>query len=681
MTDSADSAATGCHDDWSALHWEGAYEDYMGILEADPRVARNAFQRLHDMLQSHGTAAREVGGRTVTTYGLFDDPLGSGADAVYGLEEPLGRLADLIRAAAIGLGPQRRVWLLHGPVGSSKSTIARLLKRGLEDYSHRPEGALYSFSWLGEDGEITPCPMNEDPLMLLSEARRNTLLDSLQVTGPAPYRLQVAGELCPLCRWMRSHSLKASGGDEARMLESVRVRRVVLSEKDRIGIGTFQPKDEKNQDSTELTGDLNFRKLAEFGADSDPRAFNFDGEFNIANRGLLEFVEVLKLDVAFLYDLLGASQEHTIKPRKFPQTDIDEVILGHTNEPEFKRLQGNEMMEAFRDRTLKIDVPYNLRVTEEARIYRRAFRDARAAGRHLAPHAVDVASLWVVLTRLEDPQHGGLTRLQKLRLYDGDSVSGFTQEAAMELREEAPREGMDGISPRYVQDRLAMAFVSGRDAGCVGVQDVLDQLAEGLDHHSLLASEEDNKSYRELLSTAREEYEDLLLADIRRALASDTDDLTGLCANYLEHARASTLGDQVKDPVTGDAARHDESFLRSVETKIEIPESRKNDFRQEIMNYIGALALEGRTFDFRSNDRLHRALELKLFEDRRDSLQLTSLTSGVVDPEAESRLEDVRGRLVRRFGYCEVCARTGLEHAASLLARPESVDEDPVEED
>src|SRR5438445_2039602 len=109
----------------------------------------------------------------------------------------------------------------------------------------------------------------------------------------------------------------------------IRVRRLVLSEKDRVGIGTFQPKDEKNQDSTELTGDINYRKIAEYGTDSDPRAFNLDGELNIANRGRVEFIEVLKLDVALLYDLLGASEEHKNKPKKIAQTDIDEVTLGH----------------------------------------------------------------------------------------------------------------------------------------------------------------------------------------------------------------------------------------------------------------------------------------------------------------------------------------------------------------
>ena len=170
-------------------------------------------------------------------------------------------------------------------------------------------------------------------------------------------------------------------------MEHVKVQRLILSEKDRVGIGTFQPKDEKNQDSTELTGDINYRKIAEYGSDSDPRAFNFDGEFNIANRGIVEFIEVLKLDVAFLYDLLGASQEHKIKPKKFPQTDIDEVIIGHTNEPEFKKLQNNEFMEALRDRTVKIDVPYITKLKEEIKIYEKDFNAEQDQGQaHRSAH-------------------------------------------------------------------------------------------------------------------------------------------------------------------------------------------------------------------------------------------------------------------------------------------------------
>src|SRR5438876_9048644 len=161
--------------------------------------------------------------------------------------------------------------------------------------------------------------------------------------------------------------------DLSRTVDDFRVRRLILSQHDRVVMCTIQPKDEKNQDSTELTGDINYRKIAEFGSDSDPRAFNFDGEFCIANRGIIEFIEILKLDVAFLYDLLGATQEHKIKPKKFAQTDIDEVILGHTNEPEYRKLQSNEFMEALRDRTVKIDIPYITKLAEEVRIYRKDY--------------------------------------------------------------------------------------------------------------------------------------------------------------------------------------------------------------------------------------------------------------------------------------------------------------------
>jgi len=182
-------------------------------------------------------------------------------------------------------------------------------------------------------------------------------------------------------------------GDWQTVIGHIRVHRLILSEKDRIGIGTFQPKDEKNQDSTELTGDINYRKIAEYGSDSDPRAFNFDGEFNIANRGIIEFVEILKLDVAFLYDLLGATQEHKIKPKKFPQTDIDEVILGHTNEPEYKKLQSNEFMEALRDRTVKIDIPYISRLAEEVKIYERDYNAHKIRGKHIAPHTLEMAAM------------------------------------------------------------------------------------------------------------------------------------------------------------------------------------------------------------------------------------------------------------------------------------------------
>jgi serine protein kinase len=210
-----------------------------------------------------------------------------------------------------------------------------------------------------------------------------------------PTPIFVEGDSTRRAGWIFRELMAHYEGDWSR--RSVRARAgqaLVLSEKDRIGIGTFQPKDEKNQDSTELTGDINYRKIAEYGSDSDPRAFNFDGEFNIANRGIIEFVEILKLDVAFLYDLLGATQEHKIKPKKFAQTDIDEVIIGHTNEAEYKKLLNNEFMEALRDRTVKIDIPYITRVSEEVKIYKKDYSQQKIRGKHIAPHTLETAALW-----------------------------------------------------------------------------------------------------------------------------------------------------------------------------------------------------------------------------------------------------------------------------------------------
>ncbi|MFQ5506469.1 MAG: PrkA family serine protein kinase, partial [Planctomycetota bacterium] len=559
-----------------------------------------------------------------------------------------------------------RVLLLHGPVGSSKSTIVRLLKKGLEAYSHVPEGSLYAFDWV-VDGQIISTMMNEEPLLLVPPESRETILEHLNEKVRASYRLKLDFELSPISRYYYERFMREYKGDWEKVMGHVRVRRLLISEKDRVGVGTFQPKDEKNQDSTELTGDINYRKIAELGTDSDPRAFNFDGEFCIANRGLIEFIEVLKLDVAFLYDLLSASQEHKIKPKKFAQTDIDEVIIGHTNEPEYRRLQNNELMEAFRDRTIKIDIPYNLRLQDEIQIYEKDFNARRVPGKHIAPHTIETAAMWAVMTRLETPKKASLTLMQKLKLYNGKTLPGFTQDNIREIRLEAPREGMDGISPRYIQDKISNALVGEQPS--INPFMVMNELETGLDHHSLISSEEDKKNYRELLNTVREEYEDIVKNEVQRAISADEEAIARLCGNYIDNVKAYTQKEKVKNPYTGRNEEPDERLMRAIEEKINIPESRKDDFRREIMNYIGALAIEGKTFDYRMNERLHKALELKLFEDQKDSIKLTSLVSTVVDKDTQEKIEVVKSRLIRDFGYDEISATDVLNYVASIFAR------------
>ena len=656
------------------LNWSGSFQDYVDTVSRNPEVSRSAFERVYDMILSYGTEEYIDSKKKIVHYKFFDDPFDNGQDAIYGLDIPLMRLVNVFKSAAQRYGTEKRVILLHGPVGSAKSTIARLLKKGLEHYSRTSQGALYTFEWVDKDPEtgeelIEACPMHEEPLRLIPAEARGPLLESINQDLPPERQVTVQGELDPFCRHKFEELEKRYNGDWSRVLEHVRVRRLALSEKDRVGIGTFQPKDEKNQDSTELTGDINYRKIAEFGSESDPRAFNFDGEFNIANRGLIEFVEVLKLDVAFLYDLLGASQEHKIKPKKFAQTDIDEVILGHTNEPEYRKLQKNEYMEALRDRTVKIDVPYITKLSEEIKIYLKDFNSAKIRGKHIAPHTIEMAAMWSILTRLEEPNKAELSLLQKLKLYDGKTLPGYTDDNVRELRKEAQREGLDGISPRYVQDKISNSLVAETGRNSINPFMVLNELESGLRHHSLIDDEEKRARYRQLLGVVREEYENIVKNEVQRAIAADEESISRLCSNYVDNVKAYTQKEKVRNSYTGRDEEPDERLMRSIEEKIEIPESRKDDFRREIMNYIGALALDGKSFNYRMNSRLQRALELKLFEDQKDTIKLTTLVSNVVDKDTQEKIDIVKSRLVKNYGYDEESATDVLNFVASIFAR------------
>jgi len=666
-------------------HWEGTFWEYLDIVTENPSVARNAFQRVYDMILTYGHEPYTQFKQELIRYGFFGDPIDHGSDAIFGLERPLMQLVDFFKSASQGYGTEKRILLLHGPVGSSKSTMARLLKKGLESYSRADAGKCYTFSWkfpkkAGAEGEeeILPCPMHEEPLLLIPPEARKDVLEVINEKLPDGRKIKLYGEVCPFCRKIMGDLMDLYDGDWKKVMEHVVVKRLILSEKDRRGIGTFQPKDEKNQDSTELTGDINYRKIAEYGSDSDPRAFNFDGELNIANRGIVEFIEVLKLDVAFLYDLLGASQEHLIKPKKFAQTYIDEVILGHTNEPEYKKLQGNEMMEAFRDRTIKIDVPYNIKLEDEIKIYLKDFGPERIKGIHIAPHTIEVAAMWAVLTRLADPKKAGITKLQKLKLYNGKSIPGFTEDSIKELKEEAPREGMQGISPRYIQDKISNALVSHQAVMDKAINPfmVMNELEGGLSHHSLITDEELKKEYKEMLATVREEYEDILKGEVQRAISADEDAIKRLAANYIENVRAYTQHERVRNRYTGKDESPDDRLMRSIEEKIDIPESRKDDFRQEIMNYIGALSLDGKKFEYHTNARLLKALELKLFEDQRDTIKLKNLVSSVVDDETQQKIDVVKQRLIKYFGYNDTSATDVLNYVASIFARGDSKQDD-----
>jgi serine protein kinase len=248
-------------------------------------------------------------------------------------------------------------------------------------------------------------------------------------------------------------------------------------------------------------------------------------------------------------------------------------------------------------------------------------------------------------------------------------MPGFTEDSVMELQQETKQEGMLGISPRYIQDKLSNVLVSNQEVTCVNPFMLMRELESGLRHHSLITSDDQRKQFRELLSVVRGEYDEIVKNEVQRAITADEAAIKRLCANYIDNIKAYTQKQKVRNHYTGQDESPDERLMRSIEEKIEIPESRKDDFRREIMNYIGALALDGKTFSWDSNDRLRHALEMKLFEDQKDSIKFTSLVSNVLDTETQEKIDVVKSRLIKNLGYCDVCASDVLNYVASIFAR------------
>lgn len=675
-------------EDFKKLNEEITFNEYLEKVKENPALIRNSHQRMFDMISSYGRVEPQKGNKT-PHHKFFDDVINPikekhGQDAIFGIDRSLNDIVNFFENAAKGLGAQKRILLLHGPVGSAKSSIARLLKKGIEQYSKTDEGMMFTYDWVSEKeddilgGEkVFPSPMNEDPLKLLSETVRKEFLNSidkekLEATG---YKnLTVRGNLNPACRFILKKYLERYEGDLEQVIKKhIRVKRLVLSEEDRIGIGTFQPKDEKNQDSTELTGDVNYRKIAEYGSDSDPRAFNFDGEFNVANRGIVEFVEMLKLDVAFLYDLLTASQEQCVKPKKFAQTDIDEVILGHTNEPEFRKLQGNEFMEALRDRTIKIDIPYITSLDDEIRVYKKDFTEEKV-GLHIAPHTIEIASHFSIMSRLNEPTEADLDLEKKLRLYNNKKIEGYTVDSVAEMKKNATREGLQGISPRYVQDKISSAIIKGSKRGFIHPLAILKELEDGLKNHTLISNEDDKNRYQDILEQCRSILSNKLKKDVMKAVALDDATMKAMFDKYIGNVKAYVSKEKIVNDFSRQLEEPDEKLMRSIEERIDVPESRVDDFRREVMNYVAALSLEGKKFTYESYDKIHRALELKLFEDKKDHIKLNTLTTDI-DKSTQEKIDVIKSNLIKNQGYNDASATLTLNYVSSLISKGESLED------
>ena len=669
------------------LNEEMSFEQYLEKVRSNPKLARNSFQYVYDMIMSKGTSTFERYRKTYTRYHFFND----NEIPIFGLEETLQDLVDFIHGAAGNYGTERRVLLLHGPVGSSKSTICRRLKRGLEHYSRSDAGAWYTFKWVNLPTEADDnglavfteamdiSPLNENPLKLMPKNMRDEFLKEINSAHHEMstdedreniYRLICDGDLNPRCKLFMKLLLDRYKGDWLKVVsEHIVVIRRVHSEIDRCGIGTFQPKDEKNQDSTELTGDINFRHIGNYGSDSDPRAFNFDGEFEIANRGVCEFIEMLKLANEFLYDLLGVAQEHQIKPKKFSQIVVDELIIAHTNNPEYEKLKNNQFMEALRDRTVKVDVPYLTRWTDEIKVLEQDYGPGKIK-QHIMPHTLEIAALFAVLTRLQDDPDGKLDLRDKAKLYDGRSLPGWTEDSVKELRDRYVDEGLtSGVSARFTQSGISNCLA--RHKKYVNVFHVMSELKESLGVSSLITKVEDKKRYEFCAELAIKELDEILKNEVQRALVADEKAMERLCNKYLDNVIAYVNKERMIHPITNQPMEPDERLMRSIEEKADIPEQGCDDVRRSVAAFMGTQSRRGKEFKWDSNEELKRAIEAKVFEDIKDTIKLSTLTkeAAELDPDLQEKIDAIKTRLVKQYGYNLQSATDVLDYVSSIFAR------------
>jgi serine protein kinase len=615
------------------LKWEGTFSDYLAILKERPEVAQTAHSRVYNMIKSAGVT-EEDGQKRYQFFG----------NEIFGLETSLERLVEeYFHPAAKRLDVRKRILLLMGPVSGGKSTLVTLLKRGFEKYSRTDEGAVFS---------IKGCPMHEDPLHLIPQELRKDFFEE--------YGIHIEGSLSPL-NAMRLE--KEYGG----RIEDVRVERIFFSEDKRVGIGTYTPSDPKSQDIADLTGSIDFSTIAEFGSESDPRAYRFDGELNKANRGMMEFQEMLKLDEKFLWLLLSLTQEGNFKAGRFALISADELIIAHTNETEYHSFISNKKNEALHSRIIVMPIPYNLKVSEEEHIYEKMIRESDMTHVHIAPQALRTAAIFSILTRLETPKKQGIDIVKKMRLYDGENVEGFNQLDVEELKKEFPTEGMHGIDPRYVINRISSAIIR-KEVPSINALDVLRSLKDGLDQHASI-SQEDREKYLNYISIARKEYDEIAKKEIQKAFVySYEESAITLMDNYLDNVEAFCNKNKMRDSLTGEEMQPDEKLMRSIEEQIGISENAKKAFREEILIRLSAYARKGTRFDYNSHERLREAIQKKLFADLKDVVKITT-SSKTPDESQLKKVNEVVARLIDEHGYNSISANELLRYVGSLLNR------------
>jgi serine protein kinase len=632
--------------------WEGSVLDYLYKVKEDVEITNFAPGRIYNMIMSHGNdnvdeSLKLRGYDDLVQYKFFDN-------TIFGTLEPLHDIMRFLKAAARRTETGKRILILVGPVSSGKSTIAALLKRGLEQYDVTKCA-------------LKGCPMHEEPLHAIPLADREYWEEKLGV--------KIEGTLCPVCQKRLDDDFTEDG---VAHWDKLLVETIHFSEQRRLGIGTFQPSDPKSQDVTELIGRVNMSKVARHG-ETDPRAFQFDGELQVANGGIIEMVELLKTDIKLQYVLISLAQEQVIKSPGFPQIYIDTLILAHTNQTEFDSFRADKKNEALHDRMYPVMVPWNLKVDDEIKIYEKMINDSDFRDIHIAPHTLKVAAEFAVMSRLVDSSKVS-NKIEKMKLYNGEVTEGFKKSDidAKAVRQEGKDkgEGMSGISPRFIINALNVALGSKEEKKCVNAIDIIRYLRDNFDHHIGIA-EEDKERFLNLLigdkDSVSAEYKEVAKKEVNMAfLYAYEEQANTLFDNYMRNISAFCRKEKIHDSITGEYSDADEKLMRSIEELVPggVPENSKSEFRNGIFVYKASALENKKKFSYKNYPPLKDAIEKKLMGDLKSVVSLSLADTTSTDPKTKRRSEKAFKTLLKN-GYCKECANVLLSFIGEVLRKEE----------
>lgn len=618
--------------------FRGTFLEYLNVLQEDPSVHQLAHERLYNLIMKPGVEnikteedarlMRIYGKEMIKRYNFFKDDF-------FGIDQTLMKIVRYFCSAAMKGEESRQVLYLVGPVGAGKSSLIDAIKRLLE--TSLPIYALEG------------CPMREEPLHLIPKHLRPQMEQLLGI--------KIEGDLCPVCKY---RLLNEFNGE----YERFPVVQTDFSVRSRKGVGVVPPVDPNNQDTSVLVGSIDISKMDLYPED-DPRVLSLNGAFNAGNRGIVEFIEVFKNDVEYLHTMITATQEKNIpSPGKNAMIYFDGVILAHSNEAEWNKFKSDHTNEAILDRIVKIEVPYCLELNEEIKIYEKMLKNANFKS-HIAPHTLEIAAMFAILSRLAPSAK--VDPLTKLKIYNGEEVieKGTTKRIdILELHDEAEREGMSGISTRFIFKAIDTALAES-ECHCINPISLLDVLLREV--KEMTTTDELKKKYMGFLQdTIKKEYHKILEKEVTRAFIHGyKEQAEDLFNNYLDHAEAYANKTKLKDSNTGEELAPDEEFMRSIEEQLGITQSGAKGFRQDVTSYMFSIIRNGGKVDYTSYEPLKEAIEKKLTASVRELSRI--ITQSKVRDKEQNIKYDAMVEEMKNNGYCDHCCNVILKYAANNL--------------